>query len=66
MHLKSGEDLLWPVVGDMYISYGRRVDGDDIEDARDVIAPGRLPTTDVVINQYHRTCLLYTSPSPRD
>lgn len=34
VHLKSGEDLLFPVVGDMYISYGRRVDGDDIEHAR--------------------------------
>ena len=28
VHLKSGEDLLCPVVGDMYISYGGRVDGD--------------------------------------
>jgi len=55
VHLKSGEDLLCPVVGDMYISYGRRVDGDDIEHARAVIAPGLLPTTDVDINQYHRT-----------
>ena len=55
MHLKSGEDLLCPVVGDMYISYGRKVDGDDIEHARAVIAPGLLPTTDVDINQYHRT-----------
>ena len=39
----------------MYISYGRRVDGDDIEHARAVIAPGFLPTTDVDINQYHCT-----------
>ena len=30
VHLKSGEDLLCLVVGDMYILYGRRVDGDDI------------------------------------
>ena len=55
MHLKFGEDLLCPVVGDMYISYGRRVDGDDIEHARAVIAPGLLPTTDVDNSQYHRT-----------
>ena len=55
VHLKSGEDLRCPVVGGMYISYGRRVDGDDIEHARTVIAPGLLPTTDVDINQYHRT-----------
>ena len=55
MHLKSGEDLRCPVVGGMYISYGRRVDGDDIEHARTVIAPGLLPTTDVDVNQYHRT-----------
>ena len=55
VHLKSGEDLLCPVVGDMYISYGRRVDGDDIEHARAVIAPGLLPTTDVDNSQYHRT-----------
>ena len=55
VHLKSGDELLCQVVGDMYISYGRRVDGDDIEHARAVIAPGLLPTTDVDINQYHRT-----------
>ena len=59
MRLKSGEDLLCPVVGDMYISYGRRVD--DIEHARAVIAPGLLPTTDVDINQYHRT-IAHTHP----
>ena len=34
VHLKSGEDLPFPVVGGMHISYGRRVDGDDIEHAR--------------------------------
>lgn len=37
----------------MYLSYGRRVDGDEIACA--VIAPGLMPTTDVDINQYHRT-----------
>ena len=61
MHLQSGEDLLCPVVGDMYISYGRRTDGDDIEHARAVITPGLLPTTDVDINQYHRTTV-HTPP----
>ena len=43
VHLKSGDELLCQVVGDMYISYGRRVDGDDIEHARAVIAPGFCP-----------------------
>ena len=55
VHLQSEEDLLCPIVGDMYISYGRRVDGDDIEHARAVIAPGLLPTTDVDVNEHHRT-----------
>ena len=43
VRLKSREDLLCPLVGDMYISYGSRVDGDDIEHARAVIAPGFCP-----------------------
>ena len=55
VHLKTGENLPCPVVGDMYISYGRRVNGDDIEYARAVIASGLVPTTDVDIQQYHRT-----------
>ena len=55
VHYTSREDPLCPVVGDTFISYGRRVDGHDIEHARDVIAPGLLPTTDVDVNQYHRT-----------
>ena len=55
MHLTSGDDLLCPVAGNTYISYGRRVDGDDIEHPRAVVAPGRLPSTDVDINQYYRT-----------
>ena len=44
-----------PRCGGLYISYGRRVHGDDIEHAHALIAPGLLPTTDVDINQYHPT-----------
>ncbi|CAN0500009.1 unnamed protein product, partial [Ectocarpus sp. 12 AP-2014] len=54
IHEKStGQEILLPPVGDMYVGYGRRVDGNEITCA--VLAPGLMPTTDVDINHYHRT-----------
>ena len=79
MHIrvKSGEEFVVPEVGGMCVGSGTRVDIDETETACAVIAPGRKPTNDVDINDYHcttahahprllRDCLLYTSPSPRD
>lgn len=49
----SDQRLLLPPVGDMYVGYGCRIDGGEIACA--VLTPGRMPTTDVDINHYHRT-----------
>ena len=54
IHKKStGQEILLPPVGDMYVGNGRRVDGN--ETACAVLTPGLMPTTDVDINHYHRT-----------
>lgn len=54
VHNKStGQQILLPPVGDMYVGYGRRVDVNEVACA--VLTPWRMPTTDVDINQYHRT-----------
>lgn len=50
----TGEQLLMRPDNDLYVSYGRRVDG-EVETACAVLTPGRLSTTDVDINHYHRT-----------
>ncbi len=52
VHMKSGEELLVPLVGKMHFSYGYRLGSD--EQACAVIAPGLMPTTDVDSNAYHR------------
>ena len=49
----TGQEILLPPYGDMYVGHGRRVDGNEIACA--VLTPGRMPTTDVDINHYHRT-----------
>ncbi|CAN0522408.1 unnamed protein product, partial [Laminaria digitata] len=54
VNLKSGESLLFPLVGTLYFSYGTRLDTETVQ-AFAVIAPGLLPIADVDINAYHRS-----------
>ena len=54
MMLKSGKKMLVLNVRNMYLTYGYRPES-DVEQARAVIAPGLLSTTDVDMNHYHRT-----------
>ena len=51
---KSGESLLFPLVGTLYFSYGTRLDSETVK-AFAFIDPGLLPTTDVDIIAYHRS-----------
>ena len=66
IRVKSGEEFVVPEVGGMYVGAGTRIDIDETETACAVVARGLKPTNDVDINDFHCTCLLYTSPSPRD
>ena len=43
-----------PPVGKVYFGYGHRLVS-ETEQARAVVAPGLLPTTDVDVNTYHRS-----------
>ncbi|CAN0197419.1 unnamed protein product, partial [Pylaiella littoralis] len=54
MHLKSGQTLLAPLVGNLHYAYGYRL-GSEIEQTCAVLAPGRLSTKNVDINAYHRS-----------
>ncbi|CAN0562204.1 unnamed protein product [Laminaria digitata] len=54
VNFKSGDSLLVPLVGDMYFSYGYRLDDDD-EVACAVISPGLQSNVGIDINDYNRS-----------
>ena len=54
VNLKSGESPLVPLVGNLYFTYGTRLDT-ETEQACAVVHPGLLSTTDVDVNTYHRS-----------
>ena len=52
--LKSERSIVFPLTGNLYNLHGYRVDCSTKDDARAVLAPGKLPNKPVVnINDYH-------------